>query len=105
LELAASIGITTTEFWDMTPFELNIYAENYANKMRDDIEEKITLAYLNSLWTVQWQGKKHQQPRPLKEILASIGKEKNEMTDEQMLEKVKALNAMFGGEVKGIGKK
>lgn len=87
----------------MTPFELNIYANARGEKLKADMEEKITLAYLNSLWTVQWQGKKHQQPKPLKEILDSLGKEKKTMTDGQMLKQVEMLNAMFGGEVKGIG--
>jgi len=56
------------------------------------------------MWTIQWLGKRHQHPRPLKEILNNIGKEKKVMTDEQMLEKVKALNALFGGEVRVLGK-
>jgi len=69
------------------------------------LKDKITVAYLNSMWTIQWLGKRHQQPRPLKEILANIGKEKREMTDEEMFERVKALNALFGGEVIEGGKK
>lgn len=104
MELAASIGITTTEFWDITPFELNIYANARGEKLKSDMEEKITLAYLNALWTVQWQGKKHQQPKPLKEILDSLDKEKKTMTDEQMLKQVEMLNAMFGGKVENCKK-
>ena len=54
------------------------------------------------MWTVQWLGKKSNHPRPLKEILEAIDKdkEKKQMSDEEMFEKVKALNALFGGEVK-----
>lgn len=87
----------------MTPKELNIVARAYGKRKTDEFKEKITLAYLNALWTIQWLGKKHQQPKPLKEILATIGKERKVMTDEQMYERVKALNAMLGGEVKVIG--
>jgi hypothetical protein len=87
----------------MTPKELSVFAEAYKNKRLEDTKEKITLAYLNSRWTIQWLGKKHQQPRPLKEILNNIGKEKKVMTDKQMFERVQALNAVFGGEVKVIG--
>jgi len=92
------------EFWEITPYELSLKINAYSKRQTEQLKEKITLAYLNSLWTIQWLGKRHQHPRPLKEILADIGKEKNEMTDEQMFEVVKALNAMFGGEVKVVGK-
>ena len=83
----------------MTPKELNIFAKAYQKRKVDDLKEAITVAYLNSQWTIAWIGKKHQHPRPLKEILNSIGKEKVIMTDEQMLERVKMLNAIFGGKV------
>jgi hypothetical protein len=56
------------------------------------------------MWTVQWLGKKSNHPRPLKEILEAMGKEKKQMSDEEMFMKVKALNALFGGEVKEVGK-
>lgn len=91
----------------MTPYELNIYARIHKDKSLEETKEKVTLAYLTALWTIQWLGqwlgKKRQQPRPLKEILAAIGKERKVMTDEQMLERVKQLNALLGGEVKVIG--
>ena len=88
----------------MTPFEIDILAQSYISRKKEDTQEKITLAYLNAKWTIQWLGKKKDHPSPLKEILDSIGKEKIVMTDEQMLERVKALNAVFGGEVKEIAK-
>lgn len=98
LELATFIGISIVDFWDITPFELNIAAKSYEKRNKADREEKITLAYVNALWTIQWLGKKHQQPKPLKEILDSTGKEKKAMTDDEMLEKAKILNRLFGGE-------
>ncbi len=87
----------------MTPRELNITAKAYQKRKIEEFKEEITIAYLNSYWTIAWLGKRHQQPRPLKEILNSIGRERKIMTDEQMLERVKALNAILGGEVKVIG--
>ena len=87
----------------MTPHELNIYAQIYSEKQQEEMKEKITLAYLNSMWTIQWLGKRHQQPKPLKEILKNIGREKKKMTDEQMFNQVKVLNTIFGGEVKRNG--
>lgn len=65
----------------------------------------LSMAYINAMWTVQWLGKKSNHPRPLKEILEVMGKEKKQMSDEAMFMKVKALNALFGGEVKEVGKK
>lgn len=56
------------------------------------------------MWTAQWFAKKGQQPKPLKEILESMDREKKQMTDEQMLAVVQKLNTMFGGEVRVIGK-
>lgn len=105
MKLAAMIGIAISEFWEMTPAELNIYAEAYAEKQKNDFKEKMSLEYYNALWTIQWLGKKSQHPKPLQEILDSIDKPKKKaMTDEQMLAQVKALNAMFGGEVRTVGK-
>ena len=97
--------MTIAEFWEITPYELSLKINAYSKRQTEQLKEKITLAYLNSLWTIQWLGKRHQHPRPLKEILANIGKEKKTMTDEQMFEMVKVLNAMFGGEVKISGEK
>jgi len=84
----------------MTPYQLNLVIKAYAERQEEEFKEKVTLSYLNSLWTIQWLGKRHNYPRPLKEILDSIGKEKKEMAAEQMLARVKMLNAAFGGEVK-----
>ena len=100
MKLAASIGIPVSEFWEMTPYELNIYAEAYFEKQKNEFKEKITLEYLNAMWTIQWLGKKSQHPKPLNEILDSLYRERTVMTDEQMLKQVKVLNALFGGEVK-----
>ena len=59
----------------MTPKELNIFAKAYQKRKTNDFKEAITVAYLNSQWTIAWLGR-NTQPRPLKEILGSIGKEK-----------------------------
>ena len=78
--------------------------KTYSEKKKEESKEKLTLAYINAMWTVQWLGKKSNHPRPLKEILESIDKDKKQMSDEDMFEIVKALNALFGGEVKEVGK-
>ena len=79
----------------MTPDELNLSAEIYAEKKKQDEQNLIIQAYLISRWV--WTEK-----IPIEKILEEMGtkKEKNKMTDEQMLARVKTLNTIFGGEVK-----
>lgn len=99
LETATLCGISPLEFWELTPFELSLMIKAYAKRKEEESKERLILTYLNSLWTIQWLGKKSNHPKSLKEILEG-GKPKKIMTDEQMLEKVKILNAMLGGEVR-----
>lgn len=88
-----------SEFWEMTPLELNLIAKNYQEKKKSDFKEKLTLEYYNAYWTIQWLGKKSQQPRPLDEILDNLFKEKKIMTDEDMFKQIQVLNALLGGEI------
>jgi len=98
MKLAAEIGIPISEFWEMTLDELNLYAEIYFEKQKEKFKDKVKLEYWNSMWTIQWLGRKSQQPEPLNKILDNLYKEKKIMTDEEMLEHVKVLNKLFGGE-------
>lgn len=84
-----------SEFWEMTPAELNLSAEIYAEKKKQEEQNMIMQAYLISRWV--WA-----KEVPIEKILEDMGatKEKKEMTDEEMLKKVMVLNTMFGGEVK-----
>jgi len=97
MKLAATIGITLSEFWEMTLDELNLYAEIYFEKQKNAFKEKVTLEYWNAMWTIQWLGRKNQQPKPLNTILENMYEEKKVMSDLEMLEQVKLLNKMFGG--------
>lgn len=97
MKLAISVEITISEFWEITPYELNLIAKHYEEKQKNDFKEKLSLEYHNAMWTIQWLGKKSQQPRPLKEILNDLYKKKKAMTDDQMLQQVKMLNKLFGG--------
>jgi hypothetical protein len=100
MKLAALVGISISEFWEMTPYELNLYAETYFEKQKQDYKDKISLEYYNAMWTIQWLGNKLQQPRPLQEILDNMYNEKKVMTDKEMLNQAKLLNAILGGKVK-----
>ena len=79
----------------MTPDELNLSAEIYAEKKKQDEQNLIIQAYLISRWV--WA-----KEVPIEKILEDMGnkQENKAMTDEEMLNQVKVLNALFGGEVK-----
>lgn len=84
-----------SEFWEMTPDELNLTANVYMEKKKQEEQNMIIQAYLISRWV--WT-----KNVPIEKILEDMGtkKEKKEMTDEQMFNQVKMLNNLFGGEVK-----
>ncbi len=92
MELATSIGVSISEFWEITPFELSIAAKGYEKRNEIQSKENIYQAYLISRWV--WQEK-----IDIEKILETK-KEKKPMTDEDMLKQVKVLNAMFGGTAK-----
>lgn len=69
----------------------------YKEIKQSDSEEKITLAYINAMWAAQYFGKK--PPEKLENILKGMREEKKEMTAEDMLDQIKALNNSFGGTV------
>ncbi len=79
----------------MTPAELNLSAEIYAEKKKQEEQNMIIQAYLISRWV--WA-----KEIPIEKILNELGtnKEKKEMTDEEMFNQVKMLNNLFGGDVK-----
>lgn len=92
MKAAALAGISYGEFLKLTPRVLNIYLNAYAENREIKQKENIYQAYLVSRFV--WKKK-----IDIKKML-SIKKEKKVMTDEQMFNQVKVLNAVFGGEVK-----
>lgn len=79
----------------MTPYEFSLIINSYAQRREEEAEEKITLEYLNAAWTVQFLGKN--KPK----LDKVIKKKKKEMSNEEMLNQVKLLNNLLGGEVVG----
>jgi hypothetical protein len=80
----------------MTPKVLNVYAKAYEEEKQLKQKENIYQAYLISRWV--WQKRVD-----IEKVVKSIDSKKSnkkQMTDEQMLAQAKALNAVFGGEVK-----
>lgn len=101
MKLAVSVDLPFSEFWEMTPYELNLKAQAYQEKQKNRFKEKISLEYYNAMWTIQWLGEKKHHPKPLKDILKELDKEVKEkriMTDEEMLNQVMVLNMIFGGD-------
>lgn len=91
MELATSVGVSITEFWELTPFELSMVAKGYARRQEQRQKENTYQAYLISRWV--WAKKVD-----IKKYLGET-KSKKRMTDEEMLAQAKALNAILGGEV------
>ena len=91
MELATSIGVPVSEFWDLTPFELGLVVRGYAKRQEQRQKEDMCQAYLISRWV--WAKK-----IDIKKYLGE-SKPKRRMTDEEMLAKAKALNALLGGTV------
>lgn len=102
MEVAFSIGISISDFWEITPYELRIAirgfrkrkeaeSEEYQAKFKNEQDLLVYQAYLISRWV--WAKKVD-----INAILKEKPKKK-EMTDDEILQEVLKLNAMFGGEV------
>lgn len=91
MELAALVGISIMEFWELTPLELNVAAKGYARRQEQQQKLNIYQAYLIS--RLVWQKKVD-----IKKLLGEK-KAKKVMTDDEMLDRVMVLNKLFGGEI------
>lgn len=92
------MGLDIITFWELTPYELRLWLDSYYRRQKYDQEDKITLAYMTALWAAQWWDKR--KPDPLDKILGRQ-EDPQGMSDKQMFEIVKKLNAAMGGEVIG----
>ena len=91
MRMAIRIGISIKDFWEMTPFELFICIESFEDKEKERSKELIIQAYYTEAFA-----RMKKLPK-LKDLL----KEKKKQSNKEMLEVVKRLNAMMGGEVIG----
>lgn len=87
------MGISISDYDEMTPYELSLFARIYNEKQQRDNEEKLTLVWLGEYW--------HRVKKlpSLNEALGKKDEPKKQMTDDEMLEMVRKLNAKFGGSV------
>lgn len=87
---AIQMGISLSEYDLMTPYELNLFAEVYMDKIEAEKEEKISLV---------WLGEYYHRIKKLPSLKEALGKKQSfkHMTDQQMFEMVKKLNQKLGG--------
>ena len=91
--MAAAIGLSIDEYEDMTPWELSVYADTYADRQRQT-------AYLQGL-TIRamimsgLSGKR----APSFDVMFGVSKSENEpMDDDALFRAVLAANGVLGGE-------
>lgn len=83
------MGISRSEYEEMTPYELSLHIQVYNEKRIQEDKEKIVLVHLGEYL--------HRQKK-LPSVKQLLGNDKKKvMTEEEMFEQVKKLNALFGG--------
>jgi hypothetical protein len=87
------MGISVSQYDEMTPYELRLFAKVFNEKQQRDNEEKMTLVWLGEYWH------RIKKLPTLNEALGKKDEPKKQMTDDEMLKMVKKLNAKFGGSV------
>ena len=81
----------------MTPVELNIYARAYAEQRKQ--AQRVQVGNIYSLASLIRSMVWSKHPPSFERAFPGIDDfQHKEMTDDQMYAKVKALNALFGGE-------
>ena len=77
----------------MTPYELSLCVEAYFEKQESEMKDRLTL-----VWLGEYYHRTKRMPSLQKELRKITGEEeKTTMTDDQMLQTVKRINAQFGG--------
>lgn len=93
------MGISISEFEEMTPYELNLYGEAFVERETAKKEEQLTL-----VWLGEFYHRIKRLPSLKSELEKLTGKKHiKEMSDKEMLEMVEQLNDKFGGSVKEQG--
>ena len=90
---AVRIGIRPYEFWDMTPKEIFITGEIFYEDKQSAIERDLSIAYIASRLVMATKP-------PKLEALLEATRPKKEQTLDEMLQIVKQLNTLYGGEIK-----
>jgi|tagenome__1003787_1003787.scaffolds.fasta_scaffold19484247_2 hypothetical protein len=94
LKTAILIGLTMNQFDEMTPYELALYSEAYAEKEEAMLKERLTL-----VWLGEYYHRAKRLPKLQDELKKVSNGKKEPMSPEQMLRVVQRLNKQFGGTV------
>lgn len=92
LKTAILVGLSTEQFDQMTPYELSLCIEGYTEIRDTELKERLTL-----VWLGEYYHRTKRLPNLQSELKKISSEEKRVMTDEEMLEVAKVLNAQFGG--------
>ena len=76
----------------MTPYELALYIEAHFEKEEAELKERLTL-----VWLGEHYHRTKRLPKLKDELKKISGEAQKAMTNDEMLETVKRLNAQFGG--------
>lgn len=90
------MGISFSEWEEMTPAQMSAYAEGYA--ARRDARQRRTNVDLYNLAVLIGSVTLSKHPISFDRAFPENTQPKKEMTDEQMFAMVRGLNALFGGE-------
>ena len=95
LEIAVQIGLSIDQYWDMTPREFQIHIKAHQKLKKEKRTELLYLAWHTAALTRQ------EEFPDLKEVLKDPTEEKPKLaqTEAEMLSSIKAITAMFGGNV------
>ena len=99
LKIALGVGVKYNEFWELTPFELELIWEDFNDKKQEEIEKLVITTWKAGYYNrLAWTAKTYPK---LDDELEKVKKKETveDMTDEQLLNQVIALNAIFGGVV------
>ena len=80
------------QFEYMSPYELSLYIEATQEKQETELKERLTL-----VWLGEYYHRTKRLPKLADELKKVSSDSKQDMTPEQMLDRVKSLNAQFGG--------
>lgn len=83
----------------MTPYEFSIVVRGFSLRKEHDLQSERALLVEHALLLSRWVWQKKIKKQDIEKLL-KVEEQQKEMNDEQMLAQVKALNALFGGEVK-----
>lgn len=93
---AVRCGISSSEFWNMTPKEIFITGEVFYEDKQMLIERDLSIAYIASRLVMA-------SKPPKLEALLDATRPKKDQTVDEMMQVVKQLNSLYGGEIKTEG--